>query len=225
MRVTFALTPNDLLRGRMTVGGDGRPPGILLNLVAYIAAFGCLYGAAMGTFAGVGGDRILQVLYSAVKVPILLLCTFAISLPSFFVVNTLLGLRNDFPQALRALMGAQAVLTIVLASLAPYTLVWYGSSDEYEDAILFNAALFGMASLIAQVILRRQYRPLIARNRTHLHMLRAWIVIYAFVGIQMAWVLRPFIGNPTGPVTFFRANAWGNAYLELFDLVVRALRN
>ena len=27
-------------------------------------------------------------------------------------------------------------------------------------------------------------------------MLRAWMVIYVFVGIQMGWVLRPFIGNP-----------------------------
>ena len=27
-------------------------------------------------------------------------------------------------------------------------------------------------------------------------MLRTWIVIYVFVGIQMGWVPRPFIGDP-----------------------------
>ena len=33
-------------------------------------------------------------------------------------------------------------------------------------------------------------------------MLRTWLVIYVFVGIQMGWVLRPFIGDPaaTGAV-------------------------
>ena len=27
-------------------------------------------------------------------------------------------------------------------------------------------------------------------------MLRTWLVIYVFVGIQMGWVLRPFVGSP-----------------------------
>ena len=54
--------------------------------------------------AACAGSRIWQVVYSAVKVPFLLLATFVISLPSFFVINTLLGLRGDFPHVLRALI-------------------------------------------------------------------------------------------------------------------------
>ena len=45
---------------------------------------------------GFDGPRVWQVVYSAVKVPFLLFTTFLLSLPSFFVVNTLLGLRPDF---------------------------------------------------------------------------------------------------------------------------------
>jgi MFS family permease len=33
---------------------------------------------------------------------------------------------------------------------------------------------------------------------------RVWIIIYALVGAQMGWVLRPFIGSPDVPFTFFR---------------------
>jgi hypothetical protein len=33
---------------------------------------------------------------------------------------------------------------------------------------------------------------------------RIWVVVFALVGAQMGWVLRPFIGNPAIPVTFFR---------------------
>jgi hypothetical protein len=45
------------------------------------------------------------------------------------------------------------------------------------------------------------------------------MVIYAFVGIQMGWVLRPFVGNPSEPASFFRADAWGNAYLVILQLL------
>ena len=58
------------------------------------------YGGVMGTYGGFGGPRMWQVVYSAVKVPFLLFTTFVLSLPSFFVINTLLGLRADFPKVI-----------------------------------------------------------------------------------------------------------------------------
>jgi hypothetical protein len=33
---------------------------------------------------------------------------------------------------------------------------------------------------------------------------RCWIIVFALVGAQMAWVLRPFIGNPSAPFAWFR---------------------
>ena len=48
-----------------------------------LVVFGVLYGATMGMFGGVRGQRVLEPLYSGVKVPMLLLVTFAVSLPSF----------------------------------------------------------------------------------------------------------------------------------------------
>jgi hypothetical protein len=33
---------------------------------------------------------------------------------------------------------------------------------------------------------------------------RCWIVVFALVGAQMGWVLRPFIGNPDRPFAWFR---------------------
>lgn len=187
-----------------------------------VVVLGMTYGAAMG-FYSLGHGREMQILFSSVKVPILLLGTFALSLPSFFVLNTLLGTRDDFREALRAHIQAQASLTLVLVSLAPLTLFWYASSDQYQQAILFNALMFGIASLAGQVVLKRLYQPLIARNPRHLVLLRAWLVLYAFVGIQLGWVLRPFIGQPGSAVRFFREGAWGNAYIELWRIIERAL--
>lgn len=49
--------------------------------------------------------------------------------------------------ALLAIVSSQAVLMIVLVSLAPLTVFWYASSADYRAAILFNAVMFGVASV------------------------------------------------------------------------------
>jgi len=178
---------------------------------SWLVVFGCglAYGGVMGAF----GWRPRQMAYSAIKVPLLLTATLALSLPSYFVLNTLLGLRSDFAAAWRAVAASQAGLTIILVSLAPITAFWYTSSANYRSAILFNALMFAVASVGAQGMLRRSYRPLIARDPKHRWLLRAWIVLYAFVGIQMGWNLRPFIGTPDEPTRFFREGSWENAYV------------
>ncbi len=214
------LRAYDVLRATPWAVREGRTARRLMHLGVLVVVFGVLYGAVMGSYAGVFGERFLQVVYSAAKVPLLLMLTFALSLPSFFVINTLLGLRSDFAYAVRALVATQAGLTIILASFAPFTVLWYASFRDYRAAILFNAVMFGTASVSAQWLLRRFYEPLIRRNRQHRLMLRGWLVIYAFVGIQMGWVLRPFIGNPNSPTQFFREEAWGNAYVQLAQIII-----
>jgi hypothetical protein len=173
------------------------------------------YGMVMGSFGGFDSDRLRQILFSAAKLPLLLCGTFLLCVPSFFVLNTLAGLRSDFAQALQALLAAQAGTTIVLCSFAPFTVVWYVSFADYHAAILFNALVFGISTVAAQIVLRRLYQPLIARSRKHALLLRIWLVLYAFVGMQLAWVLRPFVGQPNTAVQFLRPDAWGNAYLEI----------
>ena len=216
---------DQLLRGRdLVAAGDDDGRAGTLYLAAMVALFGVFYGGVMGTFGGVQGQRGLQLLYSGVKVPLLLLVTFGLSLPSFFVLNTLLGVRADFARALRALIATQAVVTIVLAALAPFTALWYVSFAAYHPAVLFNAFIFGVASVSAQGLLRRWYAPLIARNPRHRLLLRVWLIIYAFVGVQMAWVLRPFVGDPSQPTHFFREGAWGNAYVEVARMIVSVFR-
>jgi hypothetical protein len=219
----FLLHADDLLRGGPWAMSPARPRKVLLHLLAFVILFGVFYGAVMGTFGGLAGRRALQPLYSGIKVPLLLLITFGLSLPSFFVLNTVMGVRGDFPHVLRGLIATQAALTIVLAALAPITAVWYASSSDYESALVFNAFVFFAASVAAQFLLRRWYRPLVARNPRHRTLLRAWLIIYAFVGIQMGWTLRPFVGHPRGETRFFREEAWGNAYVHVAGIFWKAV--
>jgi hypothetical protein len=34
---------------------------------------------------------------------------------------------------------------------------------------------------------------------------RLWVIVFALVGAQMGWVLRPFVGNPNMSFTWLRA--------------------
>src|SRR4051794_3110733 len=103
-------------------------------------------------------------------------------------------------------------------------LLWYASSGNYHEAILFNGVMFAAASLTAQGLLRRSYGPLLARRPQHRWPMRLWIVLYVFVGVQMAWVLRPFIGDPTLPAQFFRDESWGNAYVVVSRMIWDVLK-
>ncbi len=192
----------------------------LTRLAACIIICNFLYGAGMGTFSGVLGDRSLQVLYSAIKLPLLLVGSFALTVPSFFILSTVLGLRHDFPRVLRALACGQAVAAIVLVSLLPFTLLWYASSANYSNAVFFNFIIMAIACAIGHHITRKAYQPLIAQNKRHRLMLWLWIILYAFTAIQMAWVMRPFIGQPDMATTFFREKAWDNAYIVLLNLLL-----
>jgi hypothetical protein len=216
---------DDILRGEPWIMSRLETVRALWRLAVCMLMFALVYGALMGTFRGIAGQSewFRQIVYSAMKVPILLLVTFSISLPNFFVLNSLFGLRQDFGQAIRALVAAQAGLAIVLASLGPITLMWYASSANYQQALIFNGLMFAIASFTAQWLVRGYYRHLIERNWRHRLMLWTWLFVYAGVAIQLAWVMRPFVGAPGRPVEFFRENAWDNAYVFVIQLVWRAV--
>ena len=103
---TWLLRVDEVLRRRHFATDDRRPVATVARLSMMIILFGMLYGAAMGSFNGLAADRLLQVTYSAIKVPLLLLATFAISLPSFYVLNMLFGLAGDFRVVVRAVGNA-----------------------------------------------------------------------------------------------------------------------
>ena len=50
---------------------------------------------------------------------------------------------------------------------------------------------------------------------------RCWVVLFGLVGAQMGWVLRPFIGDPNRPFTWFRpreSNFFEAVFHALMDL-------
>jgi len=166
--------------------------------------------------------RALQILYSALKVPLLLAVSALLCIPSFWVVNTVLGLREDLGRATRGILAAQATLAVVLSALCPITAVANLSISDYDTVKLFNGVQFAIATIAGHIVLGRHYQPLIRRNPRHRAGKAVWLVLYVFVAIQMAWVLRPYIGTPDRPPEFFREDAWSNAYVHVLHLISRS---
>jgi hypothetical protein len=214
---------DQLLRGTGPFGVSTGPRSWWL-VPSLVLVFAPMYGAVMGAYAFDSPERALQVLFSAVKLPLLLLTSTVLCLPAFFVLSSVLGLRDDIGASLRAILAGQGVMSIALAALAPATAFFYANSLTYGTAKLVNGGMFALATLAAQVVIRRHYRPLVARNRNHAFVLAIWGTLYVFVGIQMGWTLRPFIGQPGMATTFFREGALTNAYVEVAQLIGGAVR-
>ena len=93
---------------------------------------------------------------------------------------------------------------------------------EGEDGYLSFKALFGHLEKIGGVIgvlfLAEGMRLVSGGSEgvfARWMVVRIWILIYAFVGSQVAWTLRPFIGAPSMPFELFRPLG-GNFYTNIF---------
>lgn len=173
----------------------------------------------MATFA-FEPARTPLMLYGMVKVPLLFGATMLLAIPAFYVLNALRGVGQDFPRVLRLLTDYQLVVAVLLAALAPVTALvnLTTAASGYQAVQLWNSIIFLLAAIIAQQRFTRQARALIAVDGRHRLLLRFWTVLYAFIGIQMAWTLRPFIGSPDQSIHFLRPGPLDNAYVKIFEI-------
>ena len=177
-----------------------------LTLVALCA----LYGAAAGAYGGA-----LQAVAAAIKLPLLFLGTLAICFPGFFVIQVLVGSRLKLAQVLALVLGALSLSAVLLAAVVPVTAFFLFTGANYyfltllHVVIVLGAGLAGMTALhegLAYACEKRGVYP-----RKAMTIMKVWAVLFAFVGIQMAWNLQPFVGDRGQPFRLFRHNE-GNFY-------------
>lgn len=200
------------------IAGGKSLDGMIRYFGMYIALFAALYGATLGFYT-----VSWQILFSAIKAPILIFGTVAICLPALFTFNVLLGSKLSFKQTTAMLSVTAYIMATVLVSLALITLFFIASTTSKEFILLLNVAAFGIAGMFGvrmlwtgmdYLTIRSGYKP----NR---QIIQVWTLIYIFVGTQLAWILRPFVGNP-GQVILFR-QIEGNFYQSVFHTFLRLM--
>ncbi len=60
--------------------------------------------------------------------------------------------------------------------------------------------------------------PRPAEPRVNMGLLRIWALLFGFVGTQLAWTLRPFMGSPSGEFQIFRTLE-GNFYVNIIETI------
>ena len=220
--MTLLRTVDDLLRGTHT-----RPESLqkgeieveASRLLTAVLVFGMAYGAFMGLYAVLrGGDGALRQIGAAtLKVPLLFVLTLVVTFPSLYVFSALSQSRLTYQTTLRLLLATIAVSMTLLASFGPVTGFFTLSTESYPFMVVLNVAFFAVSGIVGLTFLRKALTSVFeTRGSAGLNVFRIWIVIYAAVGAQMGWILRPFIGDPNRPFQLFRERH-GNFFVAVWD--------
>jgi hypothetical protein len=203
----------------------------LRMFILTVAALSCFYGATMGASSFAGGlERgLLQILSAGIKVPALYLLTVAVCFPALFIILVLMGSKLSFLQTLSLILLALTLNSILLAACAPIVFFFIITGSTYDFVKLLHVAVMAFSGFWAMAALWHGLREMCERSNLYpkkaVTILQIWILVFAFVGTQMAWSLRPFVGSPAQPFQVFRAEQEGNFYSAVLHSVGRVLRN
>ena len=159
-----------LLRGEATHLAALREENLKIplgGLLLVILLMALLYGVCMGFFAGFreGGPFFRQWFAGAIKVPSLFFLTLAVTFPSLYVFNALVGSRLSFLAVFQLLVAALAVSVAVLASLGPIVAFFSVSTTSYPFILLLNVLVFVVSGGLGfAFMLQTLYRLTAARQ-------------------------------------------------------------
>src|ERR1017187_5736455 len=201
---------------------------LALHVVVIIFGAG-LYGAAIGWWRDPQ-----QALFTAVKFPLIILLTTAGNALINAMLAPLLGLNIPFRQSFSAILMSFTVAAAILGAFSPVMafMIWNAppmspqavSGATYSFIKLANVAVIAFAGTTGNVRLFQSLARLGGSNAIAFRVLFAWLAGNLFLGSQLSWILRPFIGSPNLPVEFFRATALhGNFYENVFHSLMQIL--
>ena len=194
-----------------------------LYITVIVAGTG-LFGAALGSWRAP-----LQALFTAIKLPLILLLTALGNGLLNAMLAPLLGLNISLRQSLIAVLMSFTLAASILGAFSPllYFLIWntppMTSGAEWEVPahsfiLLSETAMIAFAGIAANVRLLQLLRSLSGSAAVARKVLFAWLAGNLLLGSQLSWNLRPFVGAPYLPVEFLRPNAFeGNFFETLFN--------
>ncbi len=180
---------------------------------------GMLYGSAIGILRSP-----LQAIYVAFKFPLLLLLTALGNALINGMLAQLLGAPIRFRQSLLAVLMSFALLAVILGALAPLSWFFaYALPADYDLHLFSHTLMVGFAGVIANLRLYHLLGHICSKAQQALQILLAWLAINLFLGAQISWNLRPFIGTPDLPVHFLRDDPFNGSFFErILEIILGA---
>ena len=189
-----------------------------------------LFGGALGWWRDPA-----QALYGAIKFPLVILLTTAGTALLNGMLAPLLGLNLKFRQSLLVILLSYTIASIILGGFSPILLfvIWNAppmsvssptAESGHSAVMVVEVCLIAFAGTLANVRLRQLLERQSGSPQVSWRVLSAWLVANLFLGAQLSWILRPFVGAPGLPVEFLRPNAFqGNFYETVFNSIKHLL--
>ncbi|MSU57557.1 MAG: hypothetical protein EXS35_05160 [Pedosphaera sp.] len=188
------------------------------HIAVIVVGAGC-YGAAMGWWRAP-----MQALFVGIKFPLIILLTTLGNALLNAMLAPLLGLNISLRQSLLAVLMSFAITAAILGAFSPLLafVVWntppmtpdVKSTTAYALIKLLHVVVIAFAGIAGNVRLFQLLAQLGGSRRVAQRVLLAWLAVNLFLGSQLTWIARPFIGAPRLPVVFLREHALSSNFFE-----------
>jgi len=183
---------------------------LILNQIVIICCFTFLYGAMMGSY-----HSLLQSLVAGLKLTLLFLGAIIICFPSFFVIQQVLGSKMTLKQMIIIVLSGFVLTATIALSFSPIIILFQITGGNYHFLQLLHVAIFMFSGIFGMRLMIEALKFACEKRDIYPHIgvtvFKIWIIILAFVGIQLAWNLRPFLCNKNEDFKLFRKYE-GNFY-------------
>lgn len=185
----------------------------IFNQLFLLFLFAFFYGIVMGAY-----HSPLQSIASGVKVSVLFVLALVICFPAFFIVQYILGSMLKLHQMISIILSGFIMMVSIMLSFAPIVIIFLLTGSNYyflqllHIGIFIFSGIFGMNTVIQALKYSCEKKNIYPQ--TGVVVFRFWVVIIAFVGIQLSWNFRPFLGDRGQPFELFR-DYEGNFYTAL----------
>jgi hypothetical protein len=180
------------------------------RLILLFSGLTFLYGVIMGCYSGPA-----QVITAGIKVPVLFLLSLIICFPAFFVIQFILGSKMKLSHMFIIILSGYVLTGAIMVSFSPIIILFILTGGNYYFLQLLHIAVFALAGIFGmKTILDALKYSCEQKNvypRTGVEVFRFWVVILAFVGIQLAWNMQPFLAEKTKGYSLFKKYK-GNFY-------------
>lgn len=190
-----------------------------INLNLTVITFSAIYGATMGVYPGGW-----QIINNAVKIPILLLLSLYIAMPTYYAFNAFFGGKLDFSQVTALFLSGFAILSIVLLGLMPINLLYTLTTGNetfmnYAFIVLLNVGIYTVAGFCAVTYLYTGLRTTYPVKEWRTAFVIGSIILM-LAGTQLSWIFRPYFHEYPGFIRPIK----GNFYVAILELILRVLR-
>jgi len=172
-----------------------------------------LYGVIMGCY-----HSFMQSISAGVKVALLFSLALLICFPAFFIIQFILGSKLKLSQMISIILSGFILTSAIMLSFAPIIVIFLLTGSNYyflqllHIIIFILSGIFGMRTIVEALKYSCEKKNIYPQ--TGVVVFRFWVVILAFVAIQLAWNLRPFLGDRGQPFQITREYE-GNFYTAL----------